>query len=71
VPSMCPPPRMRDERGVAVAANPMEDITAVEHVSFVMKAGAVVRQEETSRSKNPTIEPVTSSVPTKTLLSGN
>jgi len=29
---------------VAVPGNPLEDITAVEHVSFVMKAGAVVRQ---------------------------
>jgi imidazolonepropionase-like amidohydrolase len=30
---------------VAVPGNPLEDITAVEHVSFVMKAGAVVRQQ--------------------------
>ncbi|MGA3011415.1 MAG: amidohydrolase family protein [Terracidiphilus sp.] len=29
---------------VAVPGNPLEDITAVEHVSFVMKGGAVVRQ---------------------------
>jgi imidazolonepropionase-like amidohydrolase len=29
---------------VAVPGNPLEDITAVEHVSFVMKNGAVVRQ---------------------------
>jgi imidazolonepropionase-like amidohydrolase len=29
---------------VAVPGNPLEDITAVEHVSFVMKSGAVVRQ---------------------------
>lgn len=29
---------------VAVPGNPLTDITAVEHVSFVMKAGAVVRQ---------------------------
>jgi imidazolonepropionase-like amidohydrolase len=29
---------------IAVPGNPLEDITAVEHVSFVMKAGAVVRQ---------------------------
>jgi imidazolonepropionase-like amidohydrolase len=29
---------------VAVPGNPLEDITAVEHVSFVMKAGTVVRQ---------------------------
>jgi imidazolonepropionase-like amidohydrolase len=28
---------------VAVTGNPLEDITAVEHVSFVMKGGAVVR----------------------------
>ena len=30
---------------VAVPGNPLEDITAVEHVSFVMKGGAVVRQQ--------------------------
>jgi imidazolonepropionase-like amidohydrolase len=29
---------------IAVPGNPLEDITAVEHVSFVMKAGTVVRQ---------------------------
>ena len=29
---------------VAVPGNPLEDITAVEHVSFVMKGGSVVRQ---------------------------
>jgi imidazolonepropionase-like amidohydrolase len=29
---------------IAVPGNPLEDITAVEHVSFVMKAGAVVRK---------------------------
>jgi imidazolonepropionase-like amidohydrolase len=29
---------------VAVPGNPLEDITAVEHVSFVMKGGAIVRQ---------------------------
>jgi imidazolonepropionase-like amidohydrolase len=29
---------------VAVPGNPLDDITAVEHVSFVMKNGAVVRQ---------------------------
>ena len=29
---------------VAVPGNPLEDITAVEHVSFVMKGGKVVRQ---------------------------
>jgi len=29
---------------VAVPGNPLEDITAVEHVSFVMKGGAVVRR---------------------------
>jgi len=29
---------------VAVPGNPLEDITAVEHVSFVMKNGSVVRQ---------------------------
>ena len=29
---------------VAVPGNPLEDITVVEHVSFVMKGGAVVRQ---------------------------
>jgi imidazolonepropionase-like amidohydrolase len=29
---------------VAVPGNPLEDITAVERVSFVMKNGAVVRQ---------------------------
>ena len=29
---------------VAVPGNPLEDITAVEHVSFVMKNGAIVRQ---------------------------
>jgi len=28
---------------VAVPGNPLDDITAVEHVSFVMKGGAVVR----------------------------
>ncbi|MGO9338562.1 MAG: amidohydrolase family protein [Terracidiphilus sp.] len=28
---------------VAVPGNPLEDITAVEHVNFVMKAGAVIR----------------------------
>jgi imidazolonepropionase-like amidohydrolase len=29
---------------IAVPANPLQDITAVQHVSFVMKAGAIVRQ---------------------------
>jgi imidazolonepropionase-like amidohydrolase len=29
---------------VAVPGNPLEDISVVEHVSFVMKDGAVVRQ---------------------------
>ncbi len=29
---------------VAVPGNPLEDITAVERVSFVMKGGAIVRQ---------------------------
>jgi imidazolonepropionase-like amidohydrolase len=29
---------------IAVPGNPLEDITAVEHVSFVMKSGVVVRQ---------------------------
>jgi len=29
---------------VAVPGNPLEDITAVERVSFVMKDGAIVRQ---------------------------
>jgi imidazolonepropionase-like amidohydrolase len=29
---------------VAVPGNPLDDITVVEHVSFVMKGGAVVRQ---------------------------
>jgi imidazolonepropionase-like amidohydrolase len=29
---------------VAVPGNPLEDITAVEHVSFVMKNGGVVRR---------------------------
>jgi imidazolonepropionase-like amidohydrolase len=29
---------------VAVPGNPLDDITAVEHVSFVMKGGAIVRQ---------------------------
>ena len=29
---------------VAVPGNPLTDITAVEHVSFVMKSGAIVRQ---------------------------
>jgi imidazolonepropionase-like amidohydrolase len=29
---------------IAVPGNPLEDITAVEHVSFVMKNGAIVRQ---------------------------
>jgi imidazolonepropionase-like amidohydrolase len=29
---------------IAVPGNPLEDITATEHVSFVMKAGSVVRQ---------------------------
>jgi len=29
---------------IAVPGNPIDDITAVEHVSFVMKAGAVLRQ---------------------------
>jgi imidazolonepropionase-like amidohydrolase len=28
---------------VAVPGNPLDDITAVEHVSFVMKGGAIVR----------------------------
>jgi imidazolonepropionase-like amidohydrolase len=28
---------------IAVPGNPLDDITAVEHVSFVMKGGAVVR----------------------------
>jgi imidazolonepropionase-like amidohydrolase len=31
---------------IAVPGNPLEDITAVEHVSFVMKAGAVVRPQQ-------------------------
>jgi imidazolonepropionase-like amidohydrolase len=30
---------------VAVPGNPLEDITAVEHVSFVMKGGAVIRPQ--------------------------
>jgi imidazolonepropionase-like amidohydrolase len=30
---------------VAVRGNPLSDITAVEHVSFVMKNGAVIRQQ--------------------------
>ena len=30
---------------VAVPGNPLEDITTVEHVSFVMKNGAVIRQQ--------------------------
>jgi imidazolonepropionase-like amidohydrolase len=30
---------------VAVPGNPLDDITAVEHVSFVMKGGTVVRQQ--------------------------
>jgi imidazolonepropionase-like amidohydrolase len=29
---------------IAVPGNPLDDITAVEHVSFVMKSGAIVRQ---------------------------
>ena len=29
---------------VAVPGNPLEDITEVEHVSFVMKAGVVFRE---------------------------
>jgi imidazolonepropionase-like amidohydrolase len=29
---------------IAVPGNPLDDISAVEHVSFVMKGGAVVRQ---------------------------
>jgi len=29
---------------VAVPGNPLDDITVVEHVSFVMKGGKVVRQ---------------------------
>jgi imidazolonepropionase-like amidohydrolase len=29
---------------VAVPGNPLDDISAVEHVSFVMKNGAVIRQ---------------------------
>jgi imidazolonepropionase-like amidohydrolase len=29
---------------IAVPGNPLEDITAVERVSFVMKDGAIVRQ---------------------------
>jgi imidazolonepropionase-like amidohydrolase len=29
---------------VAVPGNPLDDITAVEHVSFVMKGGEIVRQ---------------------------
>jgi imidazolonepropionase-like amidohydrolase len=29
---------------VAVPGNPLEDITAVEHVSLVMKDGAIVRE---------------------------
>jgi imidazolonepropionase-like amidohydrolase len=29
---------------IAVPGNPLEDITAVEHVNFVMKGGKVVRQ---------------------------
>ena len=30
---------------VAVQGNPLDDITAVEHVSFVMKGGVVIRQQ--------------------------
>jgi imidazolonepropionase-like amidohydrolase len=29
---------------VAVPGNPLDDITVVEHVSFVMKGGAILRQ---------------------------
>ena len=29
---------------VAVPGNPLDDITAVERVSFVMKGGAIIRQ---------------------------
>jgi imidazolonepropionase-like amidohydrolase len=29
---------------VAVPGNPLDDISVVEHVSFVMKNGAIVRQ---------------------------
>jgi imidazolonepropionase-like amidohydrolase len=32
---------------VAVPGNPLEDITAVEHVKFVMKGGMVVREAGT------------------------
>jgi imidazolonepropionase-like amidohydrolase len=31
---------------IAVPGNPLDDITAAEHVSFVMKAGAVVREKQ-------------------------
>jgi imidazolonepropionase-like amidohydrolase len=32
---------------IAVPGNPLEDITAVERVSFVMKDGVIYRQQET------------------------
>jgi imidazolonepropionase-like amidohydrolase len=32
---------------IAVPGNPLDDITAVEHVSFVMKGGVVYRQPAT------------------------
>jgi imidazolonepropionase-like amidohydrolase len=34
---------------IAVPGNPVEDITAVERVAFVMKGGVVVKQESASR----------------------
>jgi hypothetical protein len=34
---------------VAVPGSPLEDIAAVEHVSFVMKGGAIVRTPTASR----------------------
>jgi imidazolonepropionase-like amidohydrolase len=37
---------------VAVPGNPLEDITAVERVGFVMKGGVVVRQEQEQRIGN-------------------
>jgi imidazolonepropionase-like amidohydrolase len=34
---------------VAVPGNPLEDITAVERVSFVMKGGVIYRQQATGK----------------------
>jgi imidazolonepropionase-like amidohydrolase len=38
---------------IAVSGNPLQDVTEVEHVKFVMKGGLVVRDEVTRPSTSP------------------